>query len=106
MALDENVFQKWKKEDHEVLIDSLKMCEYFLKPLDLCFNVIKEIESEVAKNDMLSFAPKTLITACAYLFLRNNMKNKLSIQKIAKLLGVSVMSVYRCVDALKKKNDN
>ena len=99
-------FKNEKKKDHEVLIDSLKMCEYFLKPLDLCYNDMKEIESEVGKNDMLSFSPKTLITACAYLFLRNNMKNKLSIQKIAKLLGVSVMSVYRCVDTLKKKNDN
>ena len=98
-------FKNEKTKDHEVLIDSLKMCEYFLKPLDLCYNVIKEIKNEVAKYDMLSFAPKTLITACAYLFLRrNNIKNKLSIQKIAKLLGVSVMSVYRCVDEL-KKND-
>ena len=101
----EMYFENEKEKDHEVLIDSLQMCEYFLKPLELCYNVIKKIKSEVAKNDMLSFAPKTLITACAYLFLRNNIKNKLSIQKIAKLLGVSVMSVYRCVDALKKKND-
>ena len=99
-------FKNEKTKDHEVLINSLKMCEYFLKPLDLCYNVIKEIKNEVAKYDMLSFAPKTLITACTYLFLRkNNIKNKLSIQKIAKLLRVSVMSVYRCVDELKKKHD-
>ena len=35
------------------------------------------------------------------MFLRNNNNQKLSIKKLAKLLGVSVMSVYRCIAALK-----
>ena len=95
-------FSNEKKENYEVITNSSVMCEYFLKPLELTYKEIKKIKKKVLKNDELTFAPKTLITACAYMLLRNNNKNKLSIQKTAKLLGVSVMSVYRCVNALKK----
>ena len=53
------------------------------------------------KNEILTYAPKTLLAACAYMFLRKNNKLSLSVKNLAKLLGVSVMSVYRCIKALK-----
>ena len=96
-------YQKNDK-DSEKMADPLEMCEYFLKPLNLSFRDIKEIKKMVSRYETLSFAPKTLMTACAYVFLRRKKeKSEYSIQKIAKLLGVSVMSVYRCHYALKEK---
>ena len=97
-------YQKNNKNS-EKMADPLQMCEYFLKPLNLSFQDIKEIKNMVSRYETLSFAPKTILAACAYAFLRNaREKNKYSIQTIAKLLGVSVMSVYRCKYAL-KNND-
>ena len=85
------------------MADPQKMCEYFLKPLNLSFQDIIKIKKMVSCYEILSFAPKTLLAACAYAFLKKKEKNKYSIQRIAKLLGVSVMSVYRCKHALKEK---
>ena len=97
-----NLFYK----DNENIVAPSKMCEYFLKPLQLQYKEITEIKKKVEENEMLSFAPRTLIAACTYLFLRNVKKRcKLSVQKISNLLGVSFMSVYRCINALNKKND-
>ena len=77
------------------------MSEYFLKPLNLSYKNIKEINELVEKNDILSYAPKTILASCAYMFLRKNNKQNISVNNLAKILGVSVMSVYRCVAALK-----
>ena len=89
------------KEDKVSILKPSSMSEYFLKPLNLSFKEIEEIKKIVEENDVLTFAPKTLLTSCAYIFLRNKNKQSPSVKKIANVLGVSVMSVYRCVAALK-----
>ena len=95
-------YQKNDKNS-EKMADPLEMCEYFLKPLNLSFQDLKKIKKMVSCYETLSFAPKTLMAACAYAFLKKKQERKYSIQTIAKLLGVSVMSVYRCKYAFKEK---
>ena len=43
-----------------------------------------------------SFAPKTLAGACAYAFLKETTTKNISVKDIANILGISVMSLYRC----------
>ena len=88
-------------EDKVSILNPSSMSEYFLKPLNLTFKELEEIKKIVEENEVLTYAPKTVLASCAYVFLRNKTKQKYSIKKIANLLGVSVMSVYRCVAALK-----
>ena len=96
------LYHKNKNAVHkELILKPTSMSEYFLKPLNLSYNEIKEINTLVEKNDILTYAPKTLLASCAYMFLRNNNKQSPSVKKIANLLGISVMSVYRCITALK-----
>ena len=96
------LYNKNKTNEHkETILKPSSMSEYFLKPLNLSYKNIKEINELVEKNDILSYAPKTILASCAYMFLRKNNKQNLSVKKLAKILGVSVMSVYRCVAALK-----
>ena len=90
------------KEDKVSILKPSSMSEYFLKPLNLTFKEVEEIKKLVEKNDVLTFAPKTLLASCAYMFLRNKNKDTLSVKNLAKVLGVSVMSVYRCIAALKR----
>ena len=96
------LYNKNKNNEHkETILKPSSMSEYFLKPLNLSYKNIKEINELVEKNDILSYAPKTILASCAYMFLRKNNKQNLSVKNLAKILGVSVMSVYRCVAALK-----
>ena len=96
------LYQKTQLEKDKLLIlKPSSMSEYFLKPLNLTFKDVEEIKKIVEENDILTYAPKTLLVSCAYIFLRNKNKQSYSIKKLANLLGVSVMSVYRCVAALK-----
>ena len=90
------------KEDKVSILKPSSMIEYFLTPLNLTFKELTEVKKLVEKNDNLSYAPKTLLASCAYMFLRNNNKQNHSVKKLAQTLGVSVMSVYRCIAALKK----
>ena len=96
------LYHKTREDEHKVsILKPSSMSEYFLKPLNLSYKELKEIKKLVEINDVLTYAPKTILVACAYMFLRKQNKQSPSIKKLAKLLGVSVMSVYRCVAALK-----
>ena len=90
------------ENEHKVsILKPSSMSEYFLRPLSLSYKEIKDIEKLVDKNNVLTYAPQTILAACAYMFLRKQNKQSPSIKKLAKLLGVSVMSVYRCTAAIK-----
>ena len=54
------------------------------------------------KNENSSFAPRTLLAACAYAFLKETTALYPSIKNRARVLGVSVMSLYRCLKSLKQ----
>ena len=96
------LYHKTRNQEHKVtILRPTSMSEYFLKPLNLSYKDIQEINRLVEINEILTFAPKTLLTSCAYSFLRKNNKQNLSVKNLSKLLGVSVMSVYRCIKALK-----
>ena len=96
------LYNKTQNKGHKLtILNPTSMSEYFLKPLNLSYKDIQEINNEVKNNEVLTYAPKTILASCAYMFLKNNKKQNISVQKIANLLGVSVMSVYRCITALK-----
>ena len=91
------MFYRENETEEEKIVDPAGMCEYFLKPLNLPFHDIREIQKAASQCETLSFAPKTLLATCAYMFLKKKRgENKYSIQKLGKILGVSVMSMYRC----------
>ena len=91
------------KNKREKTIDPVEMCEYFLQPLSLSFPELKQIKELVSRNKNLPFAPSTLLATCAYMFLRRRgPSSDYSLEKIAKRLGVSLMSTYRCKEVLKK----
>ena len=97
------LYHKNKNREHKkTILKPTSMSEYFLKPLNLTYKEIKEINQLVMDNDILTYAPKTILASCAYMFLKKTKKQNFSVKKLANLLGVSVMSVYRCVAALKK----
>ena len=74
--------------------------ENFLLPLDLPFSKLTTITSKsVEISSHTDFAPKTCIAIATYLYLKEN-KVKTSIPKLSKLLGVSSMSMYRCLNRL------
>ena len=94
------LYHKNQNKKHKILKPT-NMSEYFLKPLNLSYKDINEINILVEKNDFLTYAPKTILASCAYMFLRKNNEQIISVKNLAKLLGVSVMSVYRCIKAIK-----
>ena len=97
------LYHRNKNQEHKItILKPSSMSEYFLKPLDLSYKNLQEINKLIEDNDVLTYAPKTLIASCAYMFLRKMNKQNLSVKKLANLLGVSVMSVYRCITALEK----
>ena len=96
------LYHKTRDQEHKaIILQPTSMSEYFLKPLNLSYKDVQKINNLVEINDILTFAPKTLLAACAYTFLRKNNKQNLSVKNLAKCLGVSAMSVYRCKKALK-----
>lgn len=80
------------------------MCEYFLHVLDLKYSDIKEIKNLVKKYEALYvFSQKTLIAACAYIFLREKIKkNHMSVNSLAAILDTSAMAIYRCLKSIEK----
>ena len=59
------------------------------------------IKEKLNKNENSSFAPRTLLAACAYAFLKETRTLFRSVKNTARILGVSVMSLYRCLKSLK-----
>ena len=49
-------------------IKAKDMREYFSKPLLLNYQEMAAIEEKLDKNENSSFAPRTLLAACAYVF--------------------------------------
>ena len=95
------LFYKDKSKEHkDSILNPSSMSEYFLNPLNLSYNELKEINKIVQNNAILTFSPKTLLASCAYMYLRSNNKQCLSVKNLAKLLGISVMSIYRCLKTI------
>ena len=83
-------------------IKAKDMAEYFLRPLQLNYQEMTAIEEKLDKNENSSFAPRTLLAACAYAFLKETRALYPSVKNTARILGVSVMSLYRCLKSLKQ----
>ncbi len=79
------------------------MCEYFLHSLNLSYKELKEIREKVKQHEKkFVFSPKTLIAACAHVFLREqrsrvDQEKPKSLSRLAEQLGVSPMALSRCV---------
>ena len=78
------------------------MLEYFLQPLHLNFLELQSVKQKVKNHENCSYAPKTLAAACAYAFLKETRSTPISVKNTANILGVSVMSLYRCYKKLKQ----
>ena len=59
------------------------------------------IEEKLDKNENSSFV-RILLAACAYAFLKETRALYPSVKNTARILGVSVMSLYRCFKSLKQ----
>ena len=81
-------------------IKAKDMAEYFLQPLQLTYQEMVTIEEKLDKNENSSFAPRTLLAACAYVFLKETRALYPSVKNTARILGVRVMSLYRCLKSL------
>ena len=77
------------------------MLEYFLQPLHLNFLELQFVKQKVKDHENCSYAPKTLAAACAYVFLKETRSTPISVKDTANILGVSVMSLYRCYKKIK-----
>ena len=78
------------------------MAEYFLQPLQLNYQEMVAIEETLDKNENSSFDPRTLLAACAYAFLKETRALYPSVKNTTRILGVSVMPLYRCLKSLKQ----
>ena len=83
-------------------IKAKDMAEYFLQPLQLNYQEMTTIKEKLNKNENSSFAPRTLLAACAYAFLKETRTLFPSVKNTARILGVSVMSLYRCLKSLEQ----
>lgn len=63
---------------------------------------IEEINIFVEKLKSTNFSPKTIIAVACYLHLKKK-KGKTSVSKVAKKLNCSPMSIYRCLNKLRKE---
>ena len=93
------------------------MCEYFLKGLNLPFKDVESIRKRVCYYERkVVFSPQVIIAACAYTFLRKNktsfsissgggknLKSRPTFAGMAKELGISSMSLNRCVKRINNK---
>ena len=86
----------------ENFIKAKDMAEYFLQPLQLNYQEMTTIKEKLNKNENSSFAPRTLLAACAYAFLKETRALYPSVKNTARILGVSVMSLYRCLKSLEQ----
>ena len=90
------------------------MTECFLKPLELTFKSIKEINKLVKLAETkYVFSPKTLIASCAYLYLRNNDGlhfcnrdnsdlSSFTVNRFCKIINVSHMALQKCINKIEK----
>ena len=79
------------------------LVETFLQPLNLPFSKLSTISFRAGEiSSETDFAPKTCIAISAYLYLKEN-KEKTSIPKLSTKLGISSMSMYRCLNRLTLK---
>ena len=78
------------------------MAEYFLQPLQLTYQEMTSIKEKLDKNENSSFAPRTLLAACAYAFFKETRALDPSVKNAARVLGVSVLSLYICLKSLKQ----
>ena len=83
-------------------IKAKDMAEYFLQPLQLNYQEMVAIEEKLEKNENSSFATRTLLAACVYAFLKETRALYPSVKNTARILGVSVMSLYRCLKSVKQ----
>ena len=90
---------RWIKLYRQDLTDSNKsdnymkakdMKEYFLQPLQLNYQEMTSIEQILTKNENSSFAPRTLLAACTYAFLKESKSQYSSVKNMAHILGVSL----------------
>ncbi len=109
VGINPKIVWRWMKLYRRDLTDMNKldnyikakdMKEYFLQPLQLNYQEMTSIEQILKKNENSSFAPRTLLAACAYAFLKESKLRYLSVKNMAHILGVSVMSLYRCRKSL------
>ena len=65
------------------------MAEYFLQPLQLNYQEMTAIEEKLDKNENSSFAPRTLLAAWPYAFLKETRALYPSVKNTACISGVS-----------------
>ena len=63
-------------------IKAKDMAEYFLQPLQLNYQEMTTIKEKLNKNENSSFAPRTLLAACAYAFFKRNKELYIRASKI------------------------
>ena len=111
VGINPKMVWRWIKLYRQDSIDTIRtensikakdMAEYFLQPLQLTYQEMTTIEEKLDKNENGSFAPRTLLAACAYAFLKETRALYPSVKNMARVLGVSVMSLYRCLKSLKQ----
>ena len=79
---------------------SYVFAEQFLQSLKLPYSVIKELQ-EQAENVPGTCNPKTVLTSLCYNYL-NKTGKRIALNKLAKQLGVSLMSCRRCLKSIKE----
>ena len=111
IGINPKMVWRWIKLYRQDLTDTIRaensikakdMAEYFLQPLQLNYQEMTTIKEKLNKNENSSFAPRTLLAACAYAFLKETRALYPSVKNTARILGVSVMSLYRCLKSLKQ----
>ena len=98
----QNNYKLKAERQNAELFKTTEMIEYFLQPLKLNFQEIEAVKKKVKVYEHFSFAPKTIAAACAYAFLKETRTSFPSVKNTASILGISVMSLYRCYKKITK----
>lgn len=73
-----------------------QVVEHTLSPLNLPYGHVSAIREWIQTHyDHAPFAPRTVVSTAAYLYLKETPYRQ-SLSTLAKTLGVSVMSIHRC----------
>ena len=78
------------------------MREYFLQPLQLNYQEMAAIEEKLDKNENSFFCSEDFIGGMRLCLLKETRALYPSVKSTARILGVSVMSLYRCLKSLKQ----
>ena len=98
VGINPKMVWRWIKLYRQDLTDTIKtensikakdMAEYFLQPLQLTYQEMTSIKEKLDKNENSSFAPRTLLAACAYAFLKETRDLYPSVKNTARVLGIS-----------------